>query len=216
MIAQVQTPRTYSPEEYLAIEVASEARNEYINGEIIPISGGMPNHNRIVLNIASILNFAFKKQPYEVFASDQRLWIPKWRIYTYPDVMVVNGDLILQEGRKDTIVNPTLIFEILSKSTRNYDRGGKFDAYRSISTFQEYVLVDQYSHSVQRYVKTGVKKWEFYEYDCLEDKVAFDSVPFSAEHIPQRITLTDIYDKVELEPELFLDEAIASEGSPYL
>lgn len=161
MVAQVQTPRTYSPEEYLAIEIESETRNEYINGEIIPMSGGMPNHNRIVVNIASTLNFAFKKQPYEVFVSDQRLWIPQRRIYTYPDVMVVNGDLALQEGRKDTITNPTLIVEVLSKSTRNYDQAQKFEAYRTIATFQEYLLVDQYSHSVQRYVKTGVKNGNF-------------------------------------------------------
>jgi len=82
MVAQIQTPRTYSPEEYLALEIASETRNEYIDGEIVPMAGGMSNHNRIVLNIASTLNFAFKKHPYEVFATDQRLWILKRRIYT--------------------------------------------------------------------------------------------------------------------------------------
>lgn len=204
MVAQVQTPRTYSPEEYLALEVECETRNEYIDGEIIPMAGGMPNHNRIVLNIASTLNFAFKKQPYEVFAADQRLWIPQRRIYTYPDVMVVNGDLILQEGRKDTITNPVLIVEVLSKSTRNYDQGEKFVAYRTIATFQEYVLIDQYSHSVQQYVKIGVKKWEFQEYDRLEDEVTFVSLPFT-------ITLTDIYDKVEPElPEPELVQEVAS------
>jgi Uma2 family endonuclease len=204
MVVQVQTPRTYSPEEYLAIEIESETRNEYIDGEIIPMAGGMPNHNRIVLNIASTFNFAFKKQPYEVFATDQRLWIPQRRIYTYPDVMVVNGDLILQEGRKDTITNPVLIVEVLSKSTRNYDQGEKFVAYRTIATFQEYVLVDQYSYSVQRYVKTGVKKWEFQEYDRLEDEVAFVSLPFT-------IALTDIYDKVEPElPEPELVQEVTS------
>jgi Uma2 family endonuclease len=191
MVAQVQT-RTYTPEEYLAIEVESETRNEYIDGEIIPMSGGMPNHNRIIRNLCTALTVGMRGQPYEVFVSDQRLWIPQRRIYTYPDVMVVNGALMLQEGRKDTIANPTLIVEVLSKSTRNYDQGGKFEAYRTIATFQEYLLVDQYSHNVQRYVKTGVKKWEFQEFDNLEDEVTFVSVPFA-------ITLIDIYDKVELE-----------------
>jgi Uma2 family endonuclease len=192
MVAQVQTPRTYSPEEYLALEIASETRNEYIDGEIVPMAGGMPNHNRIVLNIASTLNFAFKKQPYEVFVSDQRLWIPHARIYTYPDVMVVQGDLIYQEGRKDTITNPLLIVEVLSKSTGNYDQGEKFTAYRTIATFQEYIVVNQYSHHVQQYLKTGVKKWEFQEYDRREDEVTFGSVSLA-------IALTDIYDKVEME-----------------
>jgi Uma2 family endonuclease len=191
MVAQVQT-RTYTPEEYLAIEVESETRNEYINGEIVPMSGGMPNHNRIVRNLCTALTVGMRGKPYEVFVSDQRLWIPQRRIYTYPDVMVVYGDLILQEGRKDTIINPTLIVEVLSKSTRNYDQTQKFEAYRTIATLQEYLLVDQYSHNVQRYVKTGVKKWEFQEFDSLEDEVALVSVPFA-------IALIDIYDKVELE-----------------
>lgn len=191
MVAQVQT-RTYSPEEYLALEVECETRNEYINGEIIPMSGGMPNHNRITVNIASTLNFAFKKQPYEVFVTDQRLWIPERRIYTYPDVMVVSGDLILQEGRKDTIANPLMIVEVLSKSTQNYDQGEKFNSYRSIPTFQEYILIDQYSYHVQHYAKTGLRKWEFQEYDQLEDEIKFASLPFA-------VFLSEIYDKVELQ-----------------
>jgi len=192
MVAQVQTPRTYSPEEYLALEIASETRNEYINGEIIPMSGGMPNHNQIALNVAGTLNFLLKRQPYRVFVTDQRLWISSKGIYTYPDVMVVSGDLILQEGRKDTIINPLLIIEVLSKSTRNYDQGEKFTFYRTIPTFQEYVVVDQYSHHVQQYAKTGVKKWDFQEYDRLEDEITFASLPFA-------IALADIYDKVELQ-----------------
>lgn len=192
MIAQVQAPRTYSPEEYLALEVECETRNEYINGEIVPMTGGMPNHNQIALNVAGTLNFLLKRQPYRVFVTDQRLWIPSKTIYTYPDVMVVSGDLILQEGRKDTITNPTLIIEILSKSTGNYDQVEKFAFYRSLATFQEYLLVDQYRYSVQHYVKTGTKKWEFREFDTLEEEIKFSTVPCA-------IALNEIYDKVELE-----------------
>jgi len=156
------------------------------------MSGGMPNHNQIALNVAGTLNFLLKRQPYRVFVTDQRLWISSKGIYTYPDVMVVSGDLILQEGRKDTIINPLLIIEVLSKSTRNYDQGEKFTFYRTIPTFQEYVVVDQYSHHVQQYAKTGVKKWDFQEYDRLEDEITFASLPFA-------IALADIYDKVELQ-----------------
>ncbi len=196
MIAQVQTTQTYTPEEYLALEIASETRNEYIHGEIIPMAGGMPNHNRIVRNLCTDLTVGVRGQLYEVFVVDQRLWIPQQCIYTYPDVMVVSGDLILQEGRKDTITNPTLIIEVLSKSTGNYDETEKFTFYRSLPTFQEYLLVDQYHHSVQHYVKTGVKKWDFQEYDTLEEEIKFSSVPCT-------IALADIYAKVELTaPEL--------------
>jgi len=192
MVAQVQTPPTYSPEEYLALEIASETRNEYIHGEIVPMAGGMPNHNQIALNLAGNLNFLLRRQPYRVFITDQRLWINQLGFYTYPDVMVVQGDLIYQEGRQDTITNPVLIIEVLSKSTGNYDQGEKFTFYRTIPTFQEYVLVDQYSHHVQQYTKTGAKKWDFQEYDSLADEVRFASLSLA-------IALTDIYDKVNLE-----------------
>jgi Uma2 family endonuclease len=192
MIAQVQTSRVYSPEDYLELEVASETRHEYIHGEIVPMTGGMPNHNQILLNLAGALNFALRQQPYRVFAADQRLWIPQHRIYTYPDVMVIQGALAYQEGRRDTLINPRLIIEVLSKSTRDYDQGDKFAAYRTIPTFQEYVLVDQYRCQVSRYAKTGEKQWIFQEYDGLENAVEFASLPFT-------IALNEIYDKVEFE-----------------
>ena len=192
MVAQVQTQPIYSPEEYLALETASETRHEYIDGEIIPMTGGLPNHNQIALNLAGNLNSLLRKQPYRVFINDQRLWIPKKRIYTYPDVMITPRDLVYQEGRKDTLTNPIAIVEVLSKSTSSYDRGDKFTAYRTILSFQEYLLVDQYQHYAQKYTKIGAKKWEFQEYDRLEDEVNFNSVSFA-------IALTEIYDKVELE-----------------
>ena len=100
MVAQVQTQPIYSPEEYLALETASETRHEYIDGEIIPMTGGLPNHNQIALNLAGNLNYLLRKQPYRVFINDQRLWIPNRRIYTYPDVMILPRDLAYQEGRK--------------------------------------------------------------------------------------------------------------------
>ena len=192
MVSQVQTPPIYSPEDYLELEIASETRNEYINGEIIPMAGGMPNHNQIALNIAGTLNFLLKRQPYRVFVTDQRLWIAQYRVYIYPDIMVVSGDLFLQEGRKDTITNQTLIIEVLSKSTGSFDRDKKFNFYRSVPSFQEYLLIDQYRYSVQHYVKISAKKWEFQEYDSLEEEIKFSTVPGA-------IALTEIYDKVELE-----------------
>jgi Uma2 family endonuclease len=193
MIAQVQEKRIYSPEEYLELEIQSEARNEYIDGEIIPMSGAMPNHNRITRNLCGALNFAFKGQPYEVFAVDQRLWIPRKMIYTYPDIVVVKGALELQEGRKDTITNPFIIAEVLSKSTSNYDQTGKFSAYRTISSFQEYILIDQYNFYIEHYIKTEPRKWLFQEYDESDVSLHLSSISFE-------IALADLYDKVEFEP----------------
>ncbi len=123
---------------------------------------------------------------------DQRLWIPRKRIYTYPDVMVVQGELQLQEGRKDTITNPILITEVLSESTEAYDRSGKFAAYRTIPTLQEYILIDQYSMHVEQFSRTEPRKWTFSEYDDADALLTLSSVPFE-------ISLVDLYDKVDFD-----------------
>jgi Uma2 family endonuclease len=184
--------RYYSPEEYLEIEVKSEERHEYINGQIIPMTGGTPNHNQIALNLSSTLNFALKRQPYRVFVTDQRLWIPQKRINTYPDVMVIAGKLEFQEGRKDTLTNPIMIGEVLSKSTKSYDRDEKFAAYRTISSFQEYLLIDQYTIHVEQYSKTDNNRWIFTEYEDADVTISLASISFE-------ISLADIYDKVDFD-----------------
>lgn len=115
MIMQAKEKKVYTPEEYLEFEVNSEERHEYINGEIVLMTGGTPNHNQIAGNFYAALNFALKRQPYRVFVTDQRLSIPHKRIYTYPGVMVVQGELQLQQGRRDTITNPLMIAEVLSE-----------------------------------------------------------------------------------------------------
>lgn len=191
---QAQEYDYYTPEEYLELEVQSLEKNEYINGEIIPMVGGMPNHNLIIGNFYAALNFALRRQPYFVFVSDQRLWIPKARIYTYPDVMIVQGELQLQTGRKDTIINPLIIIEVLSKSTQEYDRGDKFKAYRTIPSFQEYILVDQYSYHVEQYSKTDNNQWLFSEQDGETATLQLTKIPFN-------ISLLDLYDKVNFEVE---------------
>ncbi|MGI8500086.1 MAG: Uma2 family endonuclease [Hassallia sp.] len=184
--------RYYSPEEYLEIEVKSEERHEYINGQIIPMTGGTPNHNQIALNLSGTLNFALKRQTLRVFVTDQRLWIPQKRINTYPDVMVVASELQFQEGRKDTLTNPIMIAEVLSKSTKSYDRDEKFAAYRTIPSFQEYLLIDQYTMHVEQYSKTDNNRWIFTEYEDADLIISLASITFE-------ISLADIYDKVDFD-----------------
>jgi Uma2 family endonuclease len=184
--------KVYTPEEYLEFEVNSEERHEYINGEIVLMTGGTPNHNQITGNFYAELNFALKRQPYRVFITDQRLWIPRKRIHTYPDVMVVQGELQLEEGRRDTITNPLMIAEVLSKSTRSYDKDDKFAAYRSIPSFQEYLLIDQYEMHVEQYFKSDSNSWTFSEYDEANGTISLKSISF-------QFTLADIYDKVDFE-----------------
>ena len=189
---QIQEQRTYSPAEYLDQEITSEYRHEYIDGQIIQMTGGTPNHNQIAGNFSAALNFALKRQPYRVFVTDQRLWIPNKRTHTYPDVMVVAGQLEFSEGRKDTITNSLMIAEVLSKSTKSYDRDEKFAAYRTIPNFQEYILIDQYKTHVEQYSKTHDNKWLFSEYEDENFILSLTALQF-------QISLLDIYDKVNFD-----------------
>ena len=171
----------YSPEEYLELETAAEYKSEYRDGLIIPMAGGTPNHNRIAGNFYASLNFALKGQAYDVFTSDLRLWIPQARLYTYPDVI-------------DTITNPSIIVEVLSESTANYDRGEKFRLYRTIPTLQEYILISQSEMHVEQFAKTADNKWILSEDDQENSILTLNSIQF-------QISFRDIYDKVEFDTE---------------
>ncbi len=198
---QITKQRYYTPEEYLELEEAAEYKSEYIDGQIIPMAGGSVNHNRIAGNFYAVLNFAFRQQEYEVFNSDMRLWIHQKRIYTYPDVTVIAGEPEFFNNRTDIITNPQVIVEVLSKSTKNYDspaetlceREDKFQAYRTISTFQEYLLIDQTRIHVEQFSKIGKKQWTLREYDEEDEAIALVTVPFE-------ISLQDLYNKVKFEP----------------
>ncbi|MEH2045498.1 Uma2 family endonuclease [Nostoc sp.] len=190
---QITQQRYYTPEEYLELEEVADYKSEYIDGQIIPMAGGTINHNQIALNLSTELNFAFKKQNYLVFMSDVRLWIPQKRTYTYPDVMILAGEPEFFNNRKDIILNPQIIVEVLSKSTKGYDREDKFQAYRTISTFQEYLLIDQTQIHVEQFSKIGKKQWTLREYDEEDEAIALVTVPFE-------ISLQDLYNKVKFEP----------------
>ena len=191
MMMRIEEKKIYTPEEYLEFEVNSETRHEYINGEIIPMTGSTPEHNEIVSILNAVLRIALKGKPYSIFIADQWFWIPAHSLYTYPDVMVVPRPLQRQQGRTDTITNPIMIAEVLSKSTKSYDRDEKFAAYRTIPTFQEYLLVDQYSIHAEQYFKTDSHQWIFTEYNDAESSRALSSIPFE-------IRLADLDENVEL------------------
>ena len=181
--------RTYTEEEYLALEVESDIRSEYRDGEIVPMTGGTPEHNEIGLSLSMLLRAALSRQSHGVFITDQRLWVPEVQLHTYPDVMVAPRPLALEPGRRDTLMSPILIAEVLSKSTQAYDRGDKFAAYRTIPTLQEYLLVDQYRPHLERYEKQANRRWLFVEYDDLEEEVSLATVPV-------RFALKELYEGV--------------------
>lgn len=181
----------YTPEQYLALEEETEQRHEYHDGEIIPMTGGTTNHNEISLNLASHLKFGLRKRNYRVYIGDVKLWIPRYRIYTYPDVMVISGDPIYADPGTTTVMNPILITEVLSNSTKNYDQGEKFSAYRSIPDLQEYLLIDQDSYYLMQYTKQNDQQWLLTEYQETNAVLSFKSFEFE-------ISLSELYEGVEL------------------
>lgn len=182
----------YTPEEYLELEEAAEYKSEYYQGEIFAMSGASFNHNQIVLNVSTQLHQGQKNHNCRVAMSDLRLWVKEKDLYTYPDIIVICNNPEFYQDRNDTITNPKIIIEILSESTKNYDRGEKFVFYRSISTFQEYILIDQYSIHIEQFSKGAEGKWLLTEYNDINDILKFTKIDF-------QISLKDVYNLIEFE-----------------
>lgn len=191
MVVQTEK-RHYTPAEYLELEEKAEYKSEYRDGEIIPMTGGTTNHNKIALDFCRNFPFTVQGQKYDIYMGDVKLWLPQYRLYTYPDVMVVKGEPVYEGTGTTTITNPSLIVEVLSKSTKDYDKTDKFKYYRSIPEFQEYILIDQYSFSVEQYAKRAAGEWLFKEYEGEDAVLVLDSIEF-------QIGFRDIYARVNFE-----------------
>lgn len=187
---QLETQKFYyTPEEYLEIEEKAEYKSEYRDGEIVPMTGGTTNHNKIAGNFYAYLKFGLRGKNYDVYIGDVRLWIPRYRQHTYPDVMVIEGQPIYTGTSTTTVMNPMLIAEVLSKSTKTYHQGDKFLYYRSIPEFKEYILIDQYQYHVMQYVKTAESQWSFTEFEHESGILSLQTVDF-------QIELRDLYEQV--------------------
>ena len=187
-----EVKKRYTPQEYLSLEEKAEYKSEYHDGEIIPMTGGSLNHNRIILSVAAFLKYALRGKGFEPFSSDVRLWVSKHQRFTYPDVMVIQGEPVLYQNRSDTVENPCLIIEVLSKSTEDYDKGDKFRYYRSLPDLQEYVLINQYELEIQQYTKTDNNLWIYRVYESIEDIVKFASLDIE-------MTVAEIYEGISLD-----------------
>jgi len=182
-----------SPEEYLAMERDSLEKHEYFDGEIFLMAGASDEHNTIAMNTASDLHQQLKKRPCKVYQSDMRVHIPKTGLFTYPDVMVVCGKPeFLPDANLDTLTNPILIVEVLSSSTEGYDKGAKFDNYRSLESLREYVLVSQDAKKVIRYTKQANGSWVLMDFIGDKTEIELSSIKCS-------LTMEDIYDKVDFD-----------------
>ena len=182
-------PRHYTPAQYFALEQTAEHRSEYHHGAIIPMTGGTLNHNRIAGNLFALLKAALRGTGASAFIGDLRVSIPSHDRYTYPDVLMIQGDPQFLDDRTDTILNPSVIIEVLSKSTQNYDRGDKFLAYRSIPSLQEYILIDQYQIHLEQLSKLDDRNWNLRTYTAPEPTLTFTSLDLA-------IAIADLYEDV--------------------
>jgi Uma2 family endonuclease len=183
--------QTHTMDEYLAMEEVATEKHEYKNGEIVRMTGGTIDHNKIALNFAANLKFALRNQKYNVFIGGVKLWMPAYSEATYPDVMLIESEPNYYGRGKTTVMNPALIVEVLSKSTQNYDQGEKFYYYRSIPELKEYILISQYQYYVMQFNKTIQGQWILSEYKNNDSVLSLQTLRFD-------ISFEEIYENVNL------------------
>ncbi|MBN9393499.1 MAG: Uma2 family endonuclease [Chloroflexi bacterium] len=150
----------YTLAEYFSLEEKSNQKSEYYQGQIFQMAGGSGRHNQISSNINAILNAGLLDQPCITYTSDMHILVKEHDLYTYADVSVACGEVKFVPNREDTILNPILLVEVLSKSTRSYDRGDKFEFYRSIPSLQYYLVVDQDRFFIEFHCKLLDSTWQ--------------------------------------------------------
>jgi len=190
MSALAQTKPYLMPEEYLAFERESiEQKHEYFEGDIFAMGGASRRHNLISFVIAGIFYNQLGERSCEVYLNDMRVKIKESGLYTYPDIVAICGEPQFEDQVFDTLLNPTVIIEILSKSTENYDRGKKFEHYRLIDSLQEYLLISQEKPYIEHFQRQDNKIWTFRDYTLLEETLTISSINV-------KINLEDIYAKI--------------------
>ena len=178
-----------SIEAYLEMENAADEKHEYYKGEIFAMSGAKVSHNIIAGNLFALLFNKLKGKKCKPFNSDQRIHIPSNSLFTYPDISIICGEVITLNNDDYNVLNPTVVVEVLSKSTKNYDRGEKFKLYRDIKTLKEYILVDSESIHIEIFRLNANSHWELEEYNSLTNAVTIKAVD-------ETIFLSEIYDNV--------------------
>jgi Uma2 family endonuclease len=181
-----------SPEEYLRLERQSEHKSEYVNGEIFAMTGASLKHNLVAGNIFGELRQQLKGRQCHAYVGDMRVKVTATGLYTYPDVVVVCGDPKFEDKYVDTLLNPTLLVEVLSQSTERYDRIAKSSYYRTLGSLAEHLLVAQDEVRLEQYVKQTDGQWLLFECSSRDNVVELPSISCS-------LALSDVYDKVKFD-----------------
>ncbi|AMV34429.1 hypothetical protein VN12_20055 [Pirellula sp. SH-Sr6A] len=178
-----------TPDEYLHRERQAEFRSEYFRGEMFAMVGASANHNLIVSNGIQSLGLQLKRKPCRVFPSDLKLRVAATGLYTYPDLSVVCGDPQLDSDGGDVLLNPIILVEVLSDSTEAYDRGKKFEHYRTIPGLQHYVLIAQDRYAIDCFTRRDDATWSLASCSTLEGKIELEAIGC-------QLLAADVYDKV--------------------
>jgi Uma2 family endonuclease len=183
-------PKTYlTPEEYLALEREAEFKSEFYDGEMFMMSGASRNHCLIVTTLVGTIGMQLRGKESSILCSNMRVHVPSTGLFTYPDVIVVGEPKLIEDGYSDTLLNPTFLIEVLSPSTENYDRGKKFEDYRSLESLQEYLLVAQDECKLTHYTRQTEGSWLLRDYRAADTQIELASINC-------HLSLTDVYDKV--------------------
>jgi Uma2 family endonuclease len=190
----------YTVDEYFDLEERGNHKNEFRNGKIIAMAGGTYAHNKISLNIAIALAMILDSDYFDIISNDQAIFIPEHHHFVYSDTAVLKGEPQFYEKNKRAVLNPTLVFEVTSKSTEKYDRFAKFNKYKSIDSFEEYVLVDQEMPLVEVFYKKENKEWVRQSYIGLDENIALTSVNCE-------LKMADLYKKIKdlLDPQMMIE-----------
>jgi len=185
-------PKSYlSPDEYLANERRAEQKSEYFNGEIFAMAGASRRHNLLVFNLAAAVDRQLGNRQCEAYVNDMRVKVDKTGLYTYPDVSIVCDEPQFEDEELDTLLNPDVIIEVLSESTEDYDRGTKFEHYRSLTSLSDYLLVAQDRIQVVHYARQKDNTWLFSEYTSPSDTILIASINCE-------IALEEVYKKLSI------------------
>lgn len=190
--AVAYSKQKFSIEDYLEIENTSIEKHEYYKGEIFVMSGAKMPHNDISKNLSGNLYVKLKGKKCQPYGSDVRIHIESNTLFTYPDISIICGDVVTRNNDDYNVLNPTVIIEILSPSTKNYDRGEKFKLYRDIPTLKEYILVDSESIHIEVFRLNENNHWELEEYNSTENLLHIKA-------INENILISEIYEGVKLE-----------------
>jgi Uma2 family endonuclease len=188
---ETQAKPRITPEEYLRIERHADVKHEFLNGEMFAMSGASPTHVMIAANIVAALHPQLRHKSCSVYSTDLRVKVKASGLYTYPDVVVACGNLEFDDEIRDTVLNPTLIMEVLSESTKDCDRGGKFEHYRKLESLREYVLVAQDECHVEHFVRQPDDRWLLSETNNQDDILTLGSISC-------QLNVRDVYEKVDL------------------